>query len=696
MALTKLTTVLNKISTLATLIEGQATVVKTAFDYDVNIVKDYINDTLTPELDSNFETKDNITTNRKLSTTGNFTGTWNGYTPTQTDPGIQAVVDGHTSQLADIAVNITKYWSVPNDPTKALINAAAIQSAIDYCFNKGGGTVIIPSGKLYYVAPDAITMKSNVTLSGYGATLKLIDNVGDFWTLITLATNHHDIKILGLTIDMNDAKTVNVSGDIRILPAIACHATIYGGGISNLYIEDNIILNTAGIQTILVDGYNTNYNVNVINNQFVWVRGKGSSLDVGNGWYDNTIVYLNGYTHTKVIGNSFKSDYLSRCNNCLDVNGKDIKVIGNSSDKIPHFMDIDIASDGLIIQDNYLYDVTNGITIWEDCNNAIISKNQMYLNAEVYKSNNPNLWDDFHMGAVVWYSSGTRLVKDIVIKDNMFANVASTYVAGVVSKSAVIHMLNMVVGTPLTTYDGLFIEDNAFYYFNGQCIVMNTGANGGTIRGTVKGNKFVDCGKLALSSIIYLTLTSAKNQLTVKDNEVYADHNYLHSFISLMSYNIDNTLKVINNNFNIKNGDIGIFNYPIEFFDANKLSIVDKANIVHSHFDTRILSIHGGDIVVQADGTYKVTEFGTIGTLGAITISGTLGQYGNVTAVGNITALKAGDYISCATHSLNKWCIGYIDYTLNKIYFNELPISVTYTVTNDTLLLGGSGLVKIV
>lgn len=52
MALTKLETVLNKISTLSTVIRGQATTVKAAFDHDANVLKDYINDTLTAEIDT--------------------------------------------------------------------------------------------------------------------------------------------------------------------------------------------------------------------------------------------------------------------------------------------------------------------------------------------------------------------------------------------------------------------------------------------------------------------------------------------------------------------------------------------------------------------------------------------------------------------------------------------------------------------
>lgn len=57
MALTKLSTVLNKIASLPTLIKAQASTTKGYFDYDVNVVKDYINNTLTSEIETQFATK---------------------------------------------------------------------------------------------------------------------------------------------------------------------------------------------------------------------------------------------------------------------------------------------------------------------------------------------------------------------------------------------------------------------------------------------------------------------------------------------------------------------------------------------------------------------------------------------------------------------------------------------------------------
>lgn len=66
-------------------------------------IQTFINTTLIAWINNTFATKDNITTNRKLSETGDFTGTLNGAEITSSDAGLAATVTGH---LADSAYQL--------------------------------------------------------------------------------------------------------------------------------------------------------------------------------------------------------------------------------------------------------------------------------------------------------------------------------------------------------------------------------------------------------------------------------------------------------------------------------------------------------------------------------------------------------------------------------------------------------------
>jgi hypothetical protein len=67
-------------------------------------IQTFINTTLIAWINNTFTTKTDITTNRKLDSTGNFTGTLNGAAITSSDAGLAATVTGHltdsTYQLA--------------------------------------------------------------------------------------------------------------------------------------------------------------------------------------------------------------------------------------------------------------------------------------------------------------------------------------------------------------------------------------------------------------------------------------------------------------------------------------------------------------------------------------------------------------------------------------------------------------------
>lgn len=170
MALSKLTTELNKISTLETVIRDQAVTVKAAFDHDVNVVKDYINNTLVPEIEVKLETKDDIATKRKLSDTGNFTGTWNGHEMVETDPGIQIVVNEHTSQLAEITNDVDgeTYLGVNTDTPIRIGSPYKVDGLLPRASIKGGLTVESDIGEITVRnTSDALTVPETNVLSLY-------------------------------------------------------------------------------------------------------------------------------------------------------------------------------------------------------------------------------------------------------------------------------------------------------------------------------------------------------------------------------------------------------------------------------------------------------------------------------------------------------------------------------------------------
>lgn len=126
--------------------------------------KKYVDDKDTTRktyIDTNFTTKDEISTDRKLSATGDFTGTINGLQPIEVDPFISTQVAENTSQLAqnvslgyentnittmkqrfeEILINVKDFGAKGDGITD---NTIAIQSAMDSL--KNGETLYFPEG----------------------------------------------------------------------------------------------------------------------------------------------------------------------------------------------------------------------------------------------------------------------------------------------------------------------------------------------------------------------------------------------------------------------------------------------------------------------------------------------------------------------------------------------------------------------
>lgn len=130
---------------------------KEGCDSGVEKIKEYINDTLTVEIEAQFASKDQISNNRKLSDTGNFTGSWFGISsPEYAEPGQAAVVASHTAQLAEntqkfseIDANIERIDNEKAAKTE-VTNVMTPKGTISYASLPASGNTV----GWYYYCPD--------------------------------------------------------------------------------------------------------------------------------------------------------------------------------------------------------------------------------------------------------------------------------------------------------------------------------------------------------------------------------------------------------------------------------------------------------------------------------------------------------------------------------------------------------------
>jgi hypothetical protein len=109
------------------------------------------------------------TTNRKLSPTGDFTGTINGGDVTLTEPGLSGAFNAHLADMAKVFINV---MAPPLVPMAAAVgdgtdDIGAINGCISYAHTQyDGGVVIMPIPSLYYKVSSKIIMYSNILLIG--------------------------------------------------------------------------------------------------------------------------------------------------------------------------------------------------------------------------------------------------------------------------------------------------------------------------------------------------------------------------------------------------------------------------------------------------------------------------------------------------------------------------------------------------
>jgi hypothetical protein len=295
MALTRPSFVVNTIQSLANKVKGQATALKGSFDKAASDIKTYV-DTMCDEIEAQFTSKTEITTNRKLSATGDFTGTLNGYEIVEAEPGLSSIVTAHLADYASLIINVkypplliyiehgqakgnANYYSggqwyadsghtiLANDDTDV------IQACIDYIVATGGSKVFIPSGN--YLITSALSISDFVKIAGDGAH-----------TVIKTATG----DINGFELALNATKIILSDFDI---------VSPLGIGTSNAAIKSNA-----------TQGGAEQYYLNIGISDFKY------GFNMGNEWWNNILqnVKMNfcdiSFNHTGTDGNGINNLFI--------------------------------------------------------------------------------------------------------------------------------------------------------------------------------------------------------------------------------------------------------------------------------------------------------------------------------------------------------------------------------------------------
>jgi hypothetical protein len=172
-------------------------------------IRTQIDDSIQEVLDLALE---DVTTNRKLSATGDFTGTINGGDVTLTEPGLSGAFNAHLADNASLYVNVKyPHWSalspahsIEEVGYETFDSYAVIQAIIDYCSLHGIGEVYLPKGT--YLVGTSLSIPSNVKLVGAGKVLTTIREHADLGAnpiILAVGTSGNrlkNVKLNSLTI----------------------------------------------------------------------------------------------------------------------------------------------------------------------------------------------------------------------------------------------------------------------------------------------------------------------------------------------------------------------------------------------------------------------------------------------------------------------------------------------------------------
>jgi len=442
-----------------------------------------------------------------------------------------------------------------------------IDLAIDGVTANTAGIVEFQSGSTYSVT--TINLNSNVTLIGYGATIK---NAASNQDAVIQGTDVSNIKIIGLTIDGNDAN-VTTSGDV-----FGIYIDISSGA-SNVTIKDCKFQNTEK-DAIYLDGV---HEVLITNNHFTDCAQQGS----------NDVIKIHGSSYeVQILGN-----YIYNVNDAgalINVTQNSAYVLvsnnicwggGSSGDGITIKNDAD-ALKHVIVSNNILMG---------SINHGIHTAGQ-YFSITGNVIDNPTYTGIIHYGNTDNETSNQFSITGNVIKD---------------PGSRGIWLVDSRHGTVAsnTIYspggDGIRIEDN--------------GANKFSRSVTITGNSIDSAGSAGIRCLGI--------QESVISSNLIQDSTGEGIILQDDSQGVDSQYNVVSNNYISGSGDIGIeetdaaeynviANNLIRSSTGDDISVVDNETVVKDNYtpdavDT-VASV-AGTITLPPNGVYiEVTGTQTI------------------------------------------------------------------------------------
>ena len=465
--------------------------------------------------------------------------------------------------LRDINVSIEDFGA----STLLDDNTKAIQDAIEYVRNKGGGTIRIPKGT-YFVKPKVMTIKlySNINIVGehkFLSVIKVHKDTGNWGEIFT-----HELEREGVPVELSNVTFKNFTMDcnayncpVNITEPWVSHRTFINGGMGyNFNLEDMRFISN-GIWVIHTNSSDSTF----INNEVIYDL---SHYD--EDWFDISAFWIGGDRNI-IKNNLFKIRGIGTFSpeSAIEFQGSDCICSNNIVDGFtngiiysPSTYTKSIAptlQGGYrnIISNNILKVANKGVFIWPMnvdgyLDGLHIHNNVIYIDTDYPKGHNePNAGIDIKLKTVTW-DMQTPL-KNIFIKDNVIEYKHRKVLESLYSADCGIKLyLNVDVSN-------MYIENNT---------IINCGGNGMVLHADINYNNWIKHITISKNHFINvkvpLYLYRNLEYIYVMDNTF--EQNILYSEIN------DNMLYTIlsNNETNDMNKNWKILNNTINCVDSVK------------------------------------------------------------------------------------------------------------------------------